>query len=387
MSFSFFPKTIKMKSPHATACPGASMIARTNRAMTGFTILVSMWSAAVADPLTVTDMTGRTVILDRPAERVVTIPIPSASIVITLDGAARKLVGMHASSKDAILESVLGEFFPEAKIISADVVSGASPTGFAPNVEAIATLRPDLVVQWGERGEDLVAPLTNAGLMTGLIVYGTEQQARNIITFIGTAIGKPERVAALWEWRDRIAADLQRRLTGTASQSRPKVLYLLRTRGGLQVAGADTYNDFCIVMAGGVNAAGQLAGMKPVNAEQIAAWNPDVILLNNFEQGLDLSSVYGDPVLSQTRAALGKRVYRMPLGGYRWDPASQESPLAWLWLAGLLHPDKVDVDLRAEISSSYRLLYDKVPTEAQIDGVLHLSLNRDSLGYDRFAGR
>jgi iron complex transport system substrate-binding protein len=76
----------------------------------------------------------------------------------------------------------------------------------------------------------------------------------------------------------------------------------------------------------------------------------------------------------------------MPLGGYRWDPPNQESPLAWLWLAQLLHPARVDADLRRVIAESYAWIYGTSPTAAQIDAILRLEMQRDAHGYARFAG-
>jgi len=356
-------------------------------AVAGLLASAFLAGSALAQAFTVEDMTGRPLEFDKPAERVITIPIPGASIVIAVDGGTARLVGMHESSMQAVLESILGEFFPEAKQIASDVVVAGSPSGFAPNVESIAALNPDLVVQWGNRGEDLTAPLDSAGIRTGLILYGNEQQARDMIAFLGAATGNSERVEVLNGWRDRTETAITTALSGLADTDKPKVLYLLRARESLTAAGNNTYNDYYIRLAGGVNAAAEIDGQKPVNVEQIAAWNPDVILLNNFESGLDLSPIYNDPILSQTAAARDKRVYRMPMGGYRWDPPSQESPLTWMWLAEVLHPDQVEFDLRGEIKSSYETLYAHVPSEEQIDGILHFGINGESAGYDAFAAR
>jgi hypothetical protein len=111
------------------------------------------------------------------------------------------------------------------------------------------------------------------------------------------------------------------------------------------------------------------AGWADVNAEQVAAWNPDVILPNAFEDALELSRVPDGPILSLTAAAQSGRVCKMPLGGYRWDPPDQESPLSWLWLANLLHPEVFDHDLRAEMRTAYRMLYGHDLTDAEIDEI------------------
>jgi iron complex transport system substrate-binding protein len=186
---------------------------------------------------------------------------------------------------------------------------------------------------------------------------------------------------------------VQQRIAGVTSnipeQRRPRVLYLLRALSGLVAAGADPeiYNHFVIELAGGRNAAQGLRGFTPVNAEQIAAWNPDVILLNSFEDQLTTEFVTRHPILSLTSAARGNRVYKMPLGGYRWDPPSQESPLTWMWLAMLLHPERFDLDLRAEMRSAYRALYGHELTSAEIDEILRIATQGEAANYAAFRAR
>lgn len=343
--------------------------------------------SADAEPISVTDQTGRNVVLQKPAERIVMLPIPSSSTVISLDGGTQRLVGMHPLAKSAIEEAILGEFFPEARGVASDILAGGGSSGFVPNVEAIAALNPDLVVQWGDQADDVVGPLTNAGLNTALILYGNEEKARAIIAMLGAAIGKPEKVEEMIAWRDETAAEIEKAVADVAEAERPSVLYLLRAQSELRASGTGSYNDYYIRLAGGRNAAAELDGLKPVNAEQIAAWNPDVILLNGFESELGVNRIYDDPVLGATRAAVNKRVYKLPIGGYRWDPPSQESPLTWQWLATLLHPESVDFDLREEIVEWYGKLYGKTPTAEQIDAILRMEMNGASAGYERFAAR
>lgn len=350
-----------------------------------FSLLLA--SGAEADPISVKDQTGKEVTLQAPAERIVMIPIPSSSTVISLDGGPGRLVGMHPLAKSAIEEAILGEFFPEARNIASDILAGGGTAGFAPNVEAIAALNPDLVVQWGDQATDVVGPLQNAGLTTALILYGDEQKARDIIALLGTLIGRTDKLAELIAWRDATTAAIETKVAAIAEADRPKVLYLLRAQSELRVSGDNTYNDFYIKLAGGRNAAAEIDGQKPVNAEQIAAWNPDVILLNGFESELDVSRIYDDPVLGATSAAQSKRVYKMPIGGYRWDPPSQESPLTWMWLANLLHPDQFDFDVRGEITSWYGKLYGKVPSAEQIDAILRVAMNASGANYARFAAK
>ena len=321
-----------------------------------------------AQEIVVTDHENREVRLSAPAERIVTIPMPMASGVIALSGTADTLVGLNPLSLTAIREGILGKIFPDAANIS-DAVTGID---FVPNVEALAEVNPDLVIQWGGRGPEIVDPIVNAGLNTMLIKYGTEELTRQYMTMVATAIGKPERITELVEWRDQVQKDIEAKTATIPEEDRPSVLYLGRSLSDITAAGnKGQYSSWYIELAGGRNAAAELDGSLSINREQIAQWDPEVILLNSFEPDLDVSWVYDDPILSLTRAAQNHRVYKMPLGGYRWDPPNQESPLTWMWLADLLHPEVFHYDL----------------TDADIDGIIWTAQQGDGLGYDQFAAK
>jgi iron complex transport system substrate-binding protein len=303
-------------------------------------------------------------------------------MMIAIDGGTDRLAGMHPLSRSAVLEGILGDFFPEAADIPADFVGD----GFAPNVEEVLQLDPDLVIQWGTRGEDIVQPLTDAGLDVLTLSYGTEQMTREWITLFGQITDSVDKAERLIAWRDDVLAEVEADLADLPDGERPQVLYFLRFLSSLRVAGEGTYNDFYIELAGGENPAdGSGSGWVDVNPEQVIAWNPDVILLNGFESDLSPQDVYDNPLFAGLEAVQNRRVYQVPLGGYRWDPPNQESPLMWMWLAEVLHPDRVDYPLRAEIAEAYEWIYGQVPTAEQIDGVLRMAANAGAAGYDRFA--
>lgn len=349
----------------------------------GLAISGQMVTSVHAEPISLTDLEGRTVRLERPAERVAAIPIPMASIIIAMGQGTGRLAGMNQVAKSAVLEGILGKIFPEAAKIRADIAG----QNFMPNVEALAATRPDLVIQWGGRGDDIVKPLTNAGLETLLIRYGTEDYARRYITLAARAVGKPERAVTNIAWRERVEAEIAGKARAAAPGARPKVLHIQNALTNLTAAGSGSYEDSSIRLAGGKNVAAELNNIMPVNRERIAVWDPEVILLNGFEQDLTPEFIYKDPILSQTTAALTKRVYKYPLGGYRWDPPNQESPLTWMWLANLLHPELFSFDLRREIRGSFKELYAYDPSDADIDGILRLPIHISAAGYDRLRAR
>jgi iron complex transport system substrate-binding protein len=101
--------------------------------------------AASSGGVTVTDQRGQRIVLARPATRIVTIVIPAAALLIALDSGVSRLVGVNSSAAQATQDGILGEIFPDASRIQGDVADQS----FAPNVESIVGLNPDVVVSGG----------------------------------------------------------------------------------------------------------------------------------------------------------------------------------------------------------------------------------------------
>jgi len=137
-----------------------------------------------------------------------------------------------------------------------------------------------------------------------------------------------------------------------------RALYLPRIINAFQAGGADNYIGEALALAGGSNAAGHLPGDPILGPEQILELDPDVILIGSFDSGATVHRLLEDSRLAPARAVAGQRVFKVPVGGYRWDPPSQESPLFWLWLGHRLHPDAGWPDLAATVQEGLRLLYD-----------------------------
>ncbi|MEM9754360.1 MAG: ABC transporter substrate-binding protein [Pseudomonadota bacterium] len=347
----------------------------------GFGLALSVVPAAQSDEITFVDQFGRDVALTGPTERLATIPIPAASMAVAVNGSPGPLVGMHRLSQTAIVEGILGDFFPETRDIPSDIVGD----GFMPNVEALLVLDPDLVLQWGTRGPDIVQPLEAAGLTVATLRYGREEDAAEWIAMMGMVLGQDDRSDMILGWRAEALAQMQDRAAGIADEDRPRTLYFLRYLSSFRVAGEGTYNDFWIELGGGDNVADDgFDGFNDVNPEQIIAWDPEVIFLNGFEEDLTPEDVYSNPLFADVAAVRDRRVYKLPIGGYRWDPPNQESPLTWAWVGSLLHPDQPVPGLRDQIAVRYEMLYGEVPDEDDIDAILRVDMNGGGAFYDQF---
>ena len=115
---------------------------------------------ALAQHTTLTDQNGRTFKVPPKTERIASLVIPGASMVLTLDQSTQRLVGIHPSARSDITHGLLGQLFPAAERIPANM----SGEGFAPNIEALMNAKPDVVLQWGDRGASIVRPMEQMGL-------------------------------------------------------------------------------------------------------------------------------------------------------------------------------------------------------------------------------
>jgi len=224
----------------------------------------------------VLDQRGHKFSFSKPAERVVFLPMPAPSTYIAIDGSERHIVGMNAGSAPPMRDGILGRLFPGTRSISTDVTTGA---GFMPNLEAILALQPDTVFQWSTAGEDPIALLDRAGLRTLGMRYGTQQDMAGYVAMMGMVSGKPERAAEIIGRQKERLNVLADALAGLPNPDRPRVLYLGRATDSLSAAGAGTYADFYIGLAGGRNVAASSRPTKGgLTLEQVLAWDPEVVL-------------------------------------------------------------------------------------------------------------
>ncbi|ANI28553.1 ABC transporter substrate-binding protein [Yersinia entomophaga] len=332
------------------------------------------------------DMNQRAVSLLEPVKRAVVIPIPAASLLVSLDRSTQRLAGIHPFAKVAAQEGMLSRMFPEIDLLPSDTVGA----GFTPNIETLLAAQPDLVWQWGHLGDDIVTPIELAGLKVALILYPYHDDSRmqQWITLMGRSIGQNERAQQIIAWRQRTLAEVTQKVAQIPQQQKVRVLYLSRFLSEIHTIGKTSHTNSDIQRAGGLSITADFGGARTINQEQIMVWNPDVILLGNFEPGLLPRHIYQSPALAEVAAVKNKRVYKIPIGGFIWDAPNQETPLYWQWLSMVFYPDKIYWPLRSEIVRQYDFLYRYQPTDKELDSILQMDANNVTKEYSqRFKDR
>jgi iron complex transport system substrate-binding protein len=315
------------------------------------------------------DQRGEEVVLKDDIQRIVTLPMPAPALLFALDRSGDKIVGMHPSSMTAVKESILSKMAPA--MLQAD--TGFVKSGFETNVEEVLKLNPDVILQWCDKGEKIIEPLDRTGIPVIGLKYGSQEDLEIWLTMFGELLDEQEQAAKFIEFHRGAIEELEAITENIPDEQKPKILYL-PYGSQLYTTGQGTYNDFYFDLTGAINVASDIEGWKIVTMEQIMLWNPDIIYVGNFSNEMPedfINNSFESQDWSVINAIKEKAIYKVPLGVYRWDPPSQESPLMWKWLLKKQHLELADYDMKAVTSGFYEEFYDYALSEEQLSKIFY----------------
>lgn len=325
--------------------------------------------------ITIHDQRGQEVKLDKPAEKVAVTVMPAPAIMAAVDGSWERIVGMNKSSIKAADEGITGKIFTTAS--QTVPIAGDD---FVPNMEAIIGLNPDVVIQWGNKTDDIVTPIESAGIPVVGLKYGTQGDLEKWISMFGQVLGKEDRAQDIINTMHSEAAQLQKQTQ--ALPNSPRVLQMSYNPSKLGVVTGKNYSQHVFDLINATNVAKDaVVDDSGVSPEQIIAWDPEVIFLSAFDTSTP-EDLYNDARFADISAVKNKRVYRAPLGVYRWQVPCAESPLFWNWTAALVHPE-LDIDLPKKMREQIKFMYNYDLTQEDIDLTLRTNINNGSANYDR----
>ncbi len=233
-----------------------------------FALFTSALAFAETDTsVTVTDMTGREVTLDKPATRIVALT-PSDCEILYAIGAGDTLVGR-------------GEYcdYP-AEVLNVTAVQSGSDT----NLEEIIALEPQvLLMSTMAQTEEQVQALENAGIK---VVVSDAQDIEGVYTaieLIGKLMGKDTEAATVIESMKTTFAEVAEK----ASENEGKTVYfeVSPLQYGLWTAGKGTFMNEIANMVGLKNCFEDIYGWAAISEEQVIARNPDYIVTISMYYG------------------------------------------------------------------------------------------------------
>lgn len=339
--------------------------------------------APAGDGIRFIDLTGEEVILPGPARRIVDLWTVGGAFAIAAHGTAARLVAVNGRAHSIFKRGLIGRIHPEVLDLPYDVLAGNG----LPNVERLVSLNPDLVVDFKHDARSSATAMKNAGLRVARYAGldgGLTETIAGLLRMYGEMIGSTARARRIVSVMHEVTASLIP-LQPIPYSARPRVLQLMQIGGRIHASGGGAgglYSDY-MYMAGGVNAAENLPGISIVSAEQIAALNPDVVLVFQSE-GASTALIHDHPVLKNSAVAATRRVYVLPIGANNWGSMGPDEFLSPLWLAALLYPERFDgIALRRDMLRAYEAIFDRTLSDTELNGILRHDLNEASSGYSR----
>ncbi len=296
-------------------------------------------STVSAFPMTVTDQAGRTVTIEKCPEKLVSGYYISTSMLIAL-GLEDKLVGIEAKANQR----------PIYKLSAPELINLPNVgTAKAFDLEGCLKLAPDLVIlplKLKSAAEDL----EKLGIDVLLVNPEDQDLLMEMLDLLSKATGTTERAKAMTDFIARQETYLNNTLKGTTAPS----VYLAGNSSLLSTAGDAMYQADMIRMAGGKNAAASLTDTywSEISYEQLLTWNPEYIILAS-DATYSVDDVLNNKNLANCTAVKNKNVYQLPDKAEAWDSPVPSGILGSVWLANVLHADKVSSDNCNKVIDEY----------------------------------
>src|SRR5258707_8107961 len=310
-----------------------------------------------------TDAAGRRVVLPAQISRI--LPAEPNAEVLVFVLAPDKLVGLsRLPGRSALL--------PRASRLP---VLGWRPRSVpASMADTARQLRPDLIIDAGPVKPDRAAFADQAMQQTGIpyiLIDDSFARMPTVLRGTGALLGDSDRAIDLALFAEHAIAGLRGRLLIRPANARPHVYYGLGP-DGLTTALPGSPAGEALDEAGAINVPtplGRGADAAPVSREQLAGWDPELIIA--AERSF-YTPRQGSPACPHLSAVRNKKVYLEPDNPFGWieHPSGVNRLIGLYWLSSLFYPDATQEDLRATTCDFYNKFYELKLTNAQLEAMV-----------------
>lgn len=269
-------------------------------------------------------------------------------ILVYLQSADR-IVGIDRMEKGLFNSTALGMRLPSRRDNPYSIVHpelGEKPyigTNHVDNPELIIAQKPDIIFATWRTGKDADALQEKTKIPVVALISGdlgkSKPQFYQSLRTMGKILGKDERAESVISYTENTIGDLNTR-TKNIPKDQSKKVYI----GGVLFNGAHgllstepTYLSLKMVNANNVASGAGTGGQIMVDKEQLLAWDPDIIFIDESSYAL-VSSDLKDPVYNSLKAVKNNQIYGvMP---YNWYANNFDTVLTNAYYMGkILYPE------------------------------------------------
>lgn len=320
----------------------------------------------------ITDMAGRKVTIPGSIDSVFSTGPVSAIYLYTL--VPDKLLGWNYELNDIEKSIILEKYHSLPNFGMGDSV----------NYEAVIAANPDIALNVGTINDALISDCDSLSESLGIPVVAVDgdlTSAPEAYRFMGELFGMEEQAEKLASYAEETFVDIAKMEIPEGKRIR---MYYGNGEDSLETAPAGSSHGQIIEMVNADNVADLELGdgsRVQISAEQLLAWNPDVIVVIG-EAKADISgksaasAILGNPDYASLKAVQEQKVYGAPNAPFSWvdRPSGPNRIIGIRWLSGLIYPEYLNFDVDEEVLEFFSLFYHIDLTEEQLENVYNGTL-------------
>ncbi len=253
--------------------------------------------------------------------------------------------------------------------------------GDAINYEAVIAANPTIALNCGKINDAMVSDCDTLSKSLGIPVIAVDNELNNsaeAFRFMGELLGVEDHAEELAEYSEKIFTDIAS-LADIPEDERVSV-YFGNGEDSLETAPRGSQHAQILDAVNVTNVADLELGdgsRVQISAEQLLAWNPDVIVVNG-EPKADKSGnsaaedILSNPDYASLKAVQDNKVYGTPNAPFSWvdRPAGPNRLIGMRWLSAVVYPEYIKCDVNEEIREFFNLFYHVDLSDEQLENVL-----------------
>ena len=253
--------------------------------------------------------------------------------------------------------------------------------GDAINYEAVIAANPTIALNCGKINDAMVSDCDTLSKSLGIPVIAVDNELNNsaeAFRFMGELLGVEDHAEELAEYSEKIFTDIAS-LADIPEDEKVSV-YFGNGEDSLETAPRGSQHAQILDAVNVTNVADLELGdgsRVQISAEQLLAWNPDVIVVNG-EPKADKSGnsaaedILSNPDYASLKAVQDNKVYGTPNAPFSWvdRPAGPNRLIGMRWLSAVVYPEYIKCDVNEEIREFFNLFYHVDLSDEQLENVL-----------------
>ena len=324
-----------------------------------------------AETREITDMAGRKVTVPT-AENIESVfsTGPVAAIFLYMV-APDKLLGWNYELNDVEKSIILDKYQDLPNFGMGDAV----------NYEAVIAANPTIAINSGKINDTMVSDCDALSESLGIPVVAVDNELNNsaeAFRFMGELLGVEDHAEELAQYAEQVFTDINA-LSDIPEEKKVSV-YFGNGEDSLETAPRGSQHAQILDAINAVNVADLELGdgsRVQISAEQLLAWDPDVIVVNGEPKADKSGSSAAEDILSNPdyaslKAVQDQKVYGTPNAPFSWvdRPAGPNRLIGMRWFSALIYPEYIKCDINEEIHKFFDLFYHVDLSDEQLENVL-----------------